>query len=140
MSCLVRPTDASASRVASIIRSSRLLFQCSRNGVHDIPTMATLSFIPFELIGPPPSAAAPMSPLTPYSLGLRSSLRCGARSSDWPCLPEVVVNAVGGEQAAKGHLDAPADLHIRLVDVGQLAREPPATLEVEDGEDHRRTL
>src|SRR5437660_3127486 len=131
MSCLLSPTDASASRVASIIRSSRLLFQCSRNGVHDIPTMATLSFIPFELIGPPPSAAAPMSPLMPYSLELRSSLRCGARSSDWPYLPEVVVDAVGGEQASERHLDAPADLDVRLVDVGQLAREAPATLEVE---------
>src|ERR1700684_3452839 len=48
MSCLVTPTDASTSSAASIRRSSRPLSKCSRNGVHDMPTMATRSLMPFR--------------------------------------------------------------------------------------------
>src|SRR2546421_7243878 len=44
-----------------------------------IPRLAPVTIE--TLIGPPPSAAAPMRTSTPYSLSLRSSLRSGARSS-----------------------------------------------------------
>ena len=55
-------------------------------------------------------------------------------------LPEVIVDPVGREQAAEHHLDPGADLDVVHVTVGQLARETPATVEVEHGEDDGRAL
>src|SRR5689334_498092 len=115
MSSLVTPADANASADDSSIRSSALLFQCSPKGVHPIPTIATRSLMPFELM-------CALFSLRPYG----------------PGLPEVVVDLVRGEQAAERHLDAVAHLHARGVDVAELDREPAATVPVDDREDGRR--
>src|SRR5690349_9416325 len=101
-------------------RSSRPLSQCSLNGVHPMPTMATLSLMPWEL------------------MGSTSLLRCGSRgggssgSADRLGLPEVVGDAVGAVEAAEGHLDAPADGDVGGVDVGELDRQAAAAVEVDD--------
>src|SRR3954471_2377672 len=97
------PAPAKASLDASSARSSTPLSQCSLNGVQPIPTMATRSLMPWLA----------MSGLLRLGLG-------GGRGSDRAALPEVVVDAVGREQPAEGHLDAVADAHRRGVDVGQL--------------------
>ena len=41
-------------------------------------------------------------------------------------------------EAAEGHLDPAADLHLGFVDVGELDRHPPAAVEVDDREHDRR--
>ena len=79
-----------------------------------MPTMATRSLMPFELT---------------------TLLR-----SDRAGLPEVVVDLIGGEQPAEGHLHPGAHLDVVDVAIGQLAREAAAAVEVEHGEDHRRAL
>src|SRR5580700_4948243 len=58
----------------------------------------------------------------------------------WPGLPEVVGNAVGGEQPPKRHLDPHADPHVGRLDVGELDRQPLAVIEVDDREHHGRAL
>src|ERR1700736_1018824 len=99
--------DPRASVAASISRSSALLSHRSPNSVHPIPTIATRSRIPLDAM----------------SLTLL----------DGSCLPKIVVDAVGSrEQASKGHLDPIADLDRCGVDVGQLAAQPSAAVEVDD--------
>ena len=60
------------------------------------------------------------------------------RPSERTCLPEVIVHAVGGEQTAERHLDPVADRDRRRVDVGELALEAAAAVEVDDRGHHRR--
>ena len=50
MSCLVTPALARATLVESMSRSSAPLSQCSPKRVQPIPTMATRSLIPCELM------------------------------------------------------------------------------------------
>src|SRR4051812_18167764 len=95
------PADANVSLVASINRSSTPLSQCSLKGVQPIPTMATLSLMPCELM------RRPCSLVVPEGLGL----------------PEVVLDAVGSVQSAEGQLDPLADGHVGGVAVGQLDRQ-----------------
>src|SRR5919197_2366583 len=92
-------------------RSSIERSQCSPNGVHPIPTIATRSRIPL------------------LAIVLAS---CG------PCLPEVVVDAAGGVHPAERHLDAGADVDVAGAAVGQLAAEAPAAVEVDRRGDRRR--
>ena len=120
MSSLVMPADANVSSAASISRSSVPLFQCSPNGVHPIPTMATWSLIPCE-----PICASPRSSACPVSC-------------DRARFPEVVVDVVGGEQLAERHLHPVADLQRVDVDVDELHRQPAAAVEVDHGERDRR--
>src|SRR2546423_2172775 len=101
MSSLLTPADANASADDSSMRSSALLLQCSPNGVHPIPTMATRSLMPFELM-------CALFSLRPNRAGL----------------PEVVVDLVRREQAAERHLDAVAHLQVRGVDIAELDRQP----------------
>src|SRR3954469_16453477 len=115
-SSLVTPADANVSSAASISRSSVPLFQCSPNGVHPIPTIATWSLIPWEAM----------------CLFLPDSAANGSR------FPEVVVDVVGGEEPAEGHLDPVADREPVDVDVGELHRQPAAAVEVDDRERDRR--
>src|SRR5713226_6351812 len=96
--------------------------QCSANRVQPMPTIATRSLIPCEAMSALPS-------------GIPSR---GAGGPDWPGLPEVVVDAVGREQAAEGHLDPATDLDLPLVHVSQLDRQPSAAVEVHHRENHRR--
>src|SRR4051812_5158337 len=110
---LSMPADANVSSAASISRSSVPLFQCSPNGVHPMPTIATWSLIPCEAM-------------------------CCSSAPDRPGLPEVVVNVVGGEQLAERHLDPVADLQPVDVDVGELHRVAAATVEVDHRERDRR--
>src|SRR5688500_16678995 len=105
------PSGAVVCATASRARSSKPLSQCSAKGVQPIATIATWSLIPCE-----PISATP----------------------DEPALPEVVVDAVGGPEAPEHHLHLRTDLHLALVDVGQLHREAGAVGEVDHGEDHRR--
>src|SRR5579859_3746995 len=98
--------DAKASIEASSSRSSALLSQRSPNSVQPIPTIATRSRMPLDAI----------------SLTLLGG----------PGLPEIVVHAIGRrEQPAKGHLDAVTDLDRGRLDVGQLAPQPSAAVEVD---------
>src|ERR1051326_355161 len=106
MSSLVRPADANASVVESMTRSSVLLSQCSPNGVHPIPTMATRSRMPRE------------------AMALRSSDRAG--------LPRVIVDPVDGRDAPEGHLQAVADRDLFGIGVGEFAAQPAAAVEVDD--------
>ena len=87
------------------------LSQCSAKRVQPMPTMATRSLIPWLPI---------------------------SASTAEPRLPEVVVDAVGGEQPAERHLDPGADAHLVGVDVGELDRQPAAAVEVDDREHDRR--
>src|SRR4051794_28560421 len=103
------PADVYDSLAASISRSSRPRSQCSTKRVHPMPTIATRSLIPWLAI------------------------------SQQPPFPEVVRDAVGGEQPAERHLHAHADRHFAFVDVGELHRQPSAAVEIDDGEHDRRT-
>src|SRR4051812_44592331 len=85
------PEVVQASVTASTRRSSGPLSQCSPKGVQPIPTMATRSRIPL--------------------LAIRSDLR-----SDRLGFPEVVVDALGGEQPPERHLHPLADGHGGRVD------------------------
>src|SRR5512134_739872 len=109
-------TDAelSAAVAASTRRSPTLLSQCSPKGVHPMPMIATRSRMPLLAMAPPSSPAR----------------RAG--------LPEIVVHSLGGEQPSERHLHAVADLDGSRVDVGQLALEAAAALEVDHRGDHRR--
>src|SRR3954471_9983805 len=109
-SSLLTPAPVNASPLASMMRSSSPLSQCSANRVQPIATMATRSRMPLLLI--------------------RFWLH------DRPCLPEVVGDAIGGEQPAEGHLHPHADGHVAGIDIGQLDRQPLAVVEVNDREDH----
>src|SRR3954469_13968156 len=95
---LATPADANASFDASMRRSSAPLSQCSPNGVHPMPTIATRSRMPLDAM----------------SL-LLSPKRSG--------FPEVVVDAVGGEQPPERHLHTVADRDRLGVDIGELATE-----------------
>src|SRR5262245_10926565 len=139
MSSLFIPAAANVSSAASMRRSSVPLFQCSPKGVQPMPTIATRSLMPWEamrylsscfcrpLIAPSaPGRSGPGMPCEAMCRPLRGRPH-GAG------LPEVVVNVVGGEQLAEGHLDPVADLEALDVDVDQLDRVPAAAVEV----DHR---
>src|SRR5205085_2511783 len=54
-----------------------------------------------------------------------------------PRLPEIVVDAARGVELAERHLHAVTDLHGLGIDVGHLALEAAATLEVDDRRDDR---
>src|SRR4029077_10005760 len=100
---LSMPAEANVSPAACTMRSSALRVQCSPNGVHPMPTMATRSLMPCEPISPPSPA------------GLYSSAR-----PQRPGFPEVVVDAVGGEQLAERHLHPVANGHLVGRHVGEL--------------------
>src|SRR5207302_8902383 len=102
--------EANASLEASTMRSSAPLSKRSPNWVHPMPTMATRSLMPLLAI------AAPQY---------------------WSGLPEIVVNAVGGEQPAERHLHPIAHGEVLHDGVGQLDGQAPATVEVDDGEHDR---
>src|SRR5581483_5868418 len=106
------PAERYASPAASTSRSSGPLSQCSPNGVQPMPTIATRSLIPL---------LAMASPSTP---------RTG--------LPKVVVDALRGEEAPERHLEVVPDRDLLRVDVGQLAREPPPALVVDERRDDGR--
>src|SRR5260370_36751059 len=86
MSCLPTPALSRASVVDSMRRSSAALFQCSPNLVQPIPTMATWSLIPCELM--------------PCRLLLGRSRRPLRSPPDGAALAEAVVDGLGGEQPA----------------------------------------
>src|SRR3954470_23827979 len=104
-SSLVMPAPANASLDASSARSSTPVSQCSLNGVQPIPTMATRSLIPW---------------LAMSGLRLLVGLGGGRRGAHGPTLPEVVVDAVAGEQPAERHLHPVADGDVGGVDIGEL--------------------
>src|SRR5437762_11616462 len=54
------------------------------------------------------------------------------------CLPKIVVDAVYRADLAERHLDPVADGDAPGVDVGHLAAEAPAAVEVDDGGDDGR--
>src|SRR2546423_4402216 len=108
---LSTPAEANASLEASTMRSSAPLSKRSPNWVHPMPTMATRSLMPLLAI------AAPQ-----YRSGL----------------PEVVVDAVGGEQTAERHLHSSADRQVVDLGVGELDGHPTATVEVDHREHDRR--
>src|SRR5262245_61191429 len=54
-----------------------------------------------------------------------------------PRLPEVVVDALRGEEPPERHLQVVADGDVLRLDVGQLTREPAAALVVDERRDHR---
>src|SRR5688572_6030554 len=97
------------------------LSECSPNFRQDMPTMATLSLMPWDAMS-----------LSPRSEPAVRSVADGAG------LPEVVVDAVGRVEPAEGHLDAVADLDLVGLDVGELAGEATAAVEVDDGGHDRR--
>src|SRR5437763_10307978 len=111
MVSLSTPAEAKASLDASTMRSSAPLSKRSPNWVHPMPTMATRSLIPLLAIGAPQYGS---------------------------CLPEIVVDAVGGEQTAERHLDAVTHRQVLDLGVGELDRQAPAAVEVDDGEHDRR--
>src|SRR5205823_5202571 len=110
------PADRYASVAASTSRSSGPLSQCSPNGVQPMPTIATRSLMPLLAIVAP--------------LDRPSAPRTG--------LPEIVVDALRGEESPERHLQVIADLDVARVDVRELAREAPATLVVDDRRNHGR--
>src|SRR5437588_8091468 len=93
-----------------------------------------------SVIGPPPSAAAPLTAAVPYPLEVRSSLRCGARSFrllvECDCrrpvgqadgeeaLVDVGVPDLAplGDERRRRHRVVPAAVIDRRVEVGDLAR------------------
>src|SRR5215212_4383001 len=93
----VTPADFSASWDESMRRSSVDLSQCSPKGVHPMPTMATWSRIPLLAMS-----------VAPFGRAQR------------PRFPEVVVDALGGVEAAERHLDPTADGDRARIDVGEL--------------------
>src|SRR5690606_37775407 len=95
------PAEAKASPVTWSSSSSTPLSQCSANRVQPMPTMATRSRMPCEPMSAPPC-------------------RRRAGGADRSGLPEVVVDAVGGEEPAERHLHPAADGDVLDVDVGQL--------------------
>src|SRR5436305_7019928 len=107
---LSTPAEANASLEASTMRSSAPLSKRSPNWVHPMPTMATRSLMPLLAI------AAPQ-----YGSGL----------------PEIVVDAVGGEEPAERHLHAVTHRQVLDRGVGELDRQAPAAVEVDDGEHDR---
>src|SRR5438105_14006080 len=86
------PAEPSASFVESTSSSSTPLSQCSPKGVQPMPTIATRSRIPCEAM------RSTAFLLRAFGATYRS------------CFPEVIVHAVGGEQAPERHLDAIANL------------------------------
>lgn len=90
-----------------------LISQRSPNWVQLIPTIATGSRIPRDVMS--------------------ASLVCAA----WPCRSSCGSRVA--PQPAERHLDAIADAHAVLVDIGQLALHRSAAVEVDDGEDDRST-
>src|SRR5690349_9161275 len=111
-SSLVTPADLNASSDASMSKSSVPLFQCSPNGVQPMPTIATLSLMPCELMVEVPFAAL---------------------VADRPGLPEVIVDLVGGEEAPERHLHSVTDLECVSVGVGEFDGKTTAAVPV----DHR---
>src|SRR5438876_492133 len=101
-SCLVTPADLNVSSAASMSMSSVPLSQCSRNGIHPAPMMATLSLMPCEPMHEPPVLG-----------GIVSSGPYGA------ALPEIVVDAVGRVQTAERHLDSHTNRDTVGIDIGQ---------------------
>src|SRR5215470_5504500 len=86
-----------------------------------------------------------LSPISEISPDLRSAsprcapdLRSRLPSAPRARLPEIVVDALTRVEAAEGHLELVADRDRRRLDVGQLAGEAPAALEVDDRRDDRR--
>src|SRR2546423_11391978 len=108
---LSTPAEANASLEASTMRSSAPLSKRSPNWVHPIPTMATRSLMPLLAIAAPQYGS---------------------------CLPEVVVNAVGGEETPERHLHPIAHGEILHPGVGELDGEPTPAVEVNDSEHDRR--
>src|SRR5256884_1340509 len=137
MSLTSMPADAVASLAASTRRSLTPLSQCSPKGVQPMPTIATRSRIPLlaitglldldhftaRLVALAPAAlgrrsartvsdhfTARLVALAPAALGRRSARTATARELAYGLrLPEVIMDAVGGVEAAEGHLDALAD-------------------------------
>src|SRR5215470_2745602 len=108
MSLTSIPADAVASLAASTSRSLTPLSQCSANGVQPMPTIATRSRIPLLAIvcllrGPSSH---------------RASRFLAANGAGFP---EVIMDAVGGVEAAKRHLDPLPDGDAFRIDVGHLA-------------------
>src|SRR5579875_1964906 len=67
------------------------------------------------------------------------SLACHSCSSALGTrFPEIVVNAVGGEQPAEGHFDFIADPDLVRLAVGHLAQKSPTALEIDYHVDRRR--
>src|SRR6266480_2389618 len=93
-SSLATPAESKAAVAESTSRSSAPLSQCSPNGVHPMPTMATRSRMPLD--------------------------------------------AVYRADLAERHLDPVADGDAPGVDVGHLAAEAAAAVEVDDGGDDGR--
>src|SRR5216117_988004 len=112
--------EATASVAASTNKSPTLLSHRSPNCVQPMPTIATRSRMPLLAIYASPWRSGPC-------------ISGPRHPSDGTRFPEIVVDAVGGEELAERHLDPVADLHGLRVDVGHLALEAAAALEV----DHR---
>src|SRR5437660_638782 len=123
MSSSATPAEATASPAASTRRSSVERAQCSPKAVQPMPMTATRSRMPFEAIAVPLCAV-----LAVGGSNLRP-LR--------PGLPEVVVDAAGGDHLAEGHLHPATDRHLVGGEVGELAAEAAATVEVDDRSDQR---
>src|SRR5438132_8944319 len=111
MSAGTTPAEAMASPGASTSSSSAPLSQCSPKGVQPIPTMATWSRMPLDAIARPSSRGYPGPRV------ISEKPPAPGRS----CLPEVVVDAVGGGYPPEGHLHPVADPDRLRFEVGELA-------------------
>src|SRR5437763_15316412 len=98
MVSLSTPAEAKASLDASTIRSSAPLSKRSPNWVHPMPTMATRSLIPLLAIAAPQYGS---------------------------CFPEVIVDAVGREQASERHLHSVTHGELLQLGVGELEGQAP---------------
>src|SRR5271163_3675951 len=122
MSASSKPgTEATASVVASVRRSSTPLSHSSPKRVQPIPMTATWSRMPL------------------LPIVLRSLLDCDVIGLPigGPRLPEVIVHALGRPHAPEGHGDPVADGQLRGDDVGHLAAVAATTVEVDDHAHHR---
>src|SRR5277367_2676204 len=109
MSASSRPgTEATASVVASVRRSSTPLSHSSPKRVQPMPMTATWSRMPL------------------LPIALRSLLGLADPGGGRAGLPEVIVHALRRPDAAEGHGDPVADGQLRGDDVGHLAAVAPA--------------
>src|ERR1700685_4106388 len=117
-------TEATASVVASVRRSSTPLSHSSPKRVQPIPMTATWSRMP-------------LLPIALRSLLLDDVVTAGAGPADGRAgLPEVIVHALGRPHAPEGHGDPVPDGELRGDDIRHFTAVAAATVEVDDHAHH----
>src|ERR1700729_3402421 len=120
MSANSRPgTEAMASVVASVRRSSTPLSHSSPKRVQPMPITATWSRMPL------------------LPIGLRSLTLVAGPVDGRTGLPEVIVHALSRPHAPEGHRDAVPYGELRRDDIRHFAAVAAATVEVDDHAHHR---